>query len=144
MTPQILVCDDEPHVIRAISLRLSRADFDVKGVLDVDSCWRWLEQHSAPALLIIDDALPTPAATADFLARIRREQRFADLSVIRLVAGQDESFHEQFEFEDVLAKPFSSHELFESVCHMLGCDSGTLMAASQGPTSRGRGAFATV
>lgn len=136
MTPQILVCDDEPHVIRAISLKLSRADFDVKGVLDLDSCGRWLDQHSEPSLLIIDDSL---SGSAEFLTRIRRESRFADLSVIRLVSGHDESYTVPAEFEDLLAKPFSSHELFESVCRMLGCDTGTPVTSY-----RGRREFATV
>ena len=127
MTPQILVCDDEPHVIRAISLKLSRADFDVKGVLDLDSCSKWLEQHGRPALLIIDDSLPSTAVTEDFLSHLRHDSRFSDLAVIRLASSQEES-HSTSEFDDVVAKPFSAHELLESVCRMLGCESGVQLS----------------
>ena len=57
MTQEIIVCDDEPHIVRAISLKFTRAGFDVKGTSDAESCWRLLHRHQPPALLIVDETM---------------------------------------------------------------------------------------
>jgi DNA-binding response OmpR family regulator len=129
MDRQVVVCDGEPHVIRAISLRFTRADFDVKAATDADSCWRLLEAHPLVELLIISDSLPTTADTIELVRRIRGDAQRSRLPIVLLTSKSiDDAKNVEeltcLKFARILPKPFSPRELLATACELLGKESG--------------------
>lgn len=125
MTRRIVVCDDEPHIVRAISLKFSRAGFEVHSAFDTVSGWNLIRRVS-PELLITDYTMPGDTG-ADLVRRIRKDEAFADLPVIMLTArgfelADDASFMEELKLSAIAVKPFSPRELVSMVCDILGCD----------------------
>ena len=120
MDRQIIVCDDETHVIRAISMKFSRADFDVKGATDVESCWNLLCRSEVPSFLIVDDS---PASGPDGLELVRRVRNDARLAHVPIILLTEQSFDlyeykEQladYEIAQIVTKPFSPRELLDTV-----------------------------
>lgn len=123
MSPRIIVCDDEPHIVRAISLKFARAGFDVHGAADAESCWELLKKHP-PALLITDYTMPGQNG-AQLVRRIREDQALAELPVILLTARGFELVEQSGELDDLnlsamVTKPFSPRELVAKVYEILG------------------------
>ena len=58
MDRQIVVCDAEPHVVRAISLEIHASRFRCQSATEAESCWRLLHGHEPHELLIVSDELP--------------------------------------------------------------------------------------
>lgn len=130
MAPQIIVCDDEPHIIRAISLRFNRAGYNVKGATDVDSCWRMMVREDVPAFVIVDDTMATGPDGVELIRRLRADSRFVDVPVILTTEHNFDlyEYKEQladFDLADVIEKPFSPRELLETVQRFLGEEQGT-------------------
>lgn len=124
MDRQIVVCDAEPHVVRAISLKFMRADFDVKGATDIETCWRLLHGHEPQELLILSDALPSAQDTLQLIQLIRSDARLADLPIIMLTSTGLESIPQQAELANlnivhIVSKPFSPRELLALACDLL-------------------------
>jgi two-component system alkaline phosphatase synthesis response regulator PhoP len=125
MSRQIIVCDDELHIVRVISLKFTRAGFEVKGVADAESCWQLLSRNPCPALLIVDYLMPPGPNGPDLVRRIRNDSRLANLPVIMLTAKGFEiaDQHEllvNLKITEIVAKPFSPRELLVTVCRILG------------------------
>lgn len=123
MSDRILVCDDEPHIVRAISLKFARAGFDVQGASDAESCWELLHKHR-PALLITDYTMPGQNG-AELVRRIRGDETLADLPVIMLTARGFELAEQSGELDGLnlsamVTKPFSPRELVVKVYEILG------------------------
>jgi DNA-binding response OmpR family regulator len=125
MSPRIIVCDDEPHIVRAVSLKFSRAGFEVQGAADAEACWELLRKHP-PALLITDYTMPGENG-AQLVRRIRADETLADLPVIMLTARGLEFSDQTGELNDLnlsamMTKPFSPRELVVKVYEILGYD----------------------
>lgn len=140
MTHRIVVCDDEPHIVRAISLKFARAGFDVHGASDADSCWELLRKHP-PALLITDYTMPGQTG-ADLVRRIRTDETLSDLPVIMLTARGFELLEQSKEVSELglaamMVKPFSPRELVLKVYEILGLE-------AEPTTSRFRDSFSSV
>lgn len=125
MSSRIIVCDDEPHIVRAISLKFARAGFDVQGAADAEACWELLHKHP-PALLITDYTMPGQNG-AQLVARIRADETLADLPVILLTARGFELADQADELDAlklaaIVNKPFSPRELVVKVYEILGYD----------------------
>lgn len=123
MSHPIIVCDDEPHIVRAISLKFARAGFDVHGAADAEACWELLKKIS-PAALITDYTMPGLNG-AQLVQRIRATERLADLPVIMLTARGFELADQLGEIEGlnlsaIVTKPFSPRELVGKVYEILG------------------------
>lgn len=126
MAREIIVCDDEPHIIRAISLKLTRAGFDVKGATDAADCWKLLQHSEPPALLIVDDSLSN-ADGMSLVRRVRGEARLADLPIVVLTAHVFDLYEYKEQLMNdgvaqVLTKPFSPRELLCTVCGLVRQD----------------------
>lgn len=124
MNPQIVVCDDEQHVIRAISMKLSRADLDVHGATDVETCWQLLNRIHAPSFLIVDDFLPNGPDSLELVRRVRRNDQFSDLPIVLLTSDSfdlDEYKEQlaQYDIAQIMTKPFSPRQLLATVCRLL-------------------------
>ena len=71
MSHRIIVCDDEPHIVRAISLKFTRAGFDVHGAPDAETAWELLRREPS-AMLITDYTMPGMNG-ADLVRRVRAD-----------------------------------------------------------------------
>lgn len=132
MSQCIIVCDDEPHIVRAISLKFARAGFDVHGAADAEACWELMRRYP-PALLITDYTMPGLNG-AQLVRRIRADEAFAELPVIMLTARGFELAEETGELDGLnlsamVSKPFSPRELVVKVYAILGYESEPTTAA---------------
>ncbi len=132
MSQRIIVCDDEPHIVRAISLKFARAGFDVHGAADAESCWELMRRHP-PALLITDYTMPGMNG-AQLVRRIRADEALSDIPVIMLTARGFELAEQTGELDDLnlaamVSKPFSPRELVVKVYEILGYEAEPSTAA---------------
>lgn len=123
MSNTIIVCDDEPHIVRAISLKFTRAGFEVHGAPDAETAWELLHR-TTPAFLITDYTLPGING-AELVRRVRADATLAHLPVIMLTArgfefAEDLHIETELQLASVLMKPFSPRELVIKVCEVLG------------------------
>ena len=124
MAQQVIVCDDEPHIVRAISLKLTRAGFDVKGTANVESGWQLLNRSHDPALLIVDDSMPPGPTGIELVRRVRNHSQFVSLPVIILTAqgvnrDDEEELLDVLNVSQIIKKPFSPRELLETINRIL-------------------------
>lgn len=123
MSHRIIVCDDEPHIVRAISLKFTRAGFEVHGAPDAETGWELLHR-SPPAVLITDYTMPGMNG-ADLVRRVRADRTLADLPVIMLTArgfelNDQNDVATELGLAALVTKPFSPRELVMKVCEILG------------------------
>ena len=134
MTDQIIVCDDEPHIIRAISLKLTRAGFNVQGAIDADSCWKMLHRdHHQTTLLIVDDAMPDGGEGIELVERMRAENM--QIPVVVLSSLNADQFVRSGQavdlgIEQVVEKPFSPRKLLELVNDILQTEKAAPVVAT--------------
>lgn len=120
MTKKVLLIEDEPNIIEAVSFILSRAGLDVKthsnGHDAVDAV-----RARDPDLVILDIMLPGKNGF-DILQDIRADADLADLPVLMLTArGQekDRELAKRFGASRFMTKPFSNAEVLEVVRDMV-------------------------
>jgi len=120
VTKKILLIEDEPNIIEAVSFILSRAGLDVKthsnGHDAVDAV-----RARAPDLVILDIMLPGKNGF-DILQDIRADVDLADLPVLMLTARGQEKDRElatRFGVSRFMTKPFSNAEVLEAVRDMV-------------------------
>ena len=114
---RVVVCDDEPHITRAVSLKLRRAGFEVETHADGQSAWESI-RLDPPHLLVTDCQMPRMSGL-DLLRAMRRESGTADLPAIMLTGKGFELREEEMEAEmgpvRLFAKPFSPRGLLDAV-----------------------------
>ena len=113
MSYRIHICDDEPHIVLAVSLKFSKAGFQVTSASDGQAAWESI-QRQPPQLLITDLQMPRLDGLG-LIKRLRADPALHDLPVILLTAKgfeleEDELRHE-YGVNHVLCKPFSPREL---------------------------------
>ena len=123
MPHRIIVVDDEPHIVRAISLKFTRAGFEVHGAPDAEAGLELL--HRVPASLLITDFTMPGMNGAELVRRVRADAKLADLPVIMLTARgfeleEDTNIEAELGLAAVVMKPFSPRELVVKVCELLG------------------------
>jgi two-component system, OmpR family, alkaline phosphatase synthesis response regulator PhoP len=117
MTKRILLCDDEPHILRAAEFKFKRAGYDVICANDGQEGWEQIEQRR-PDIVVTDCQMPRLSGLG-LAERIRDTPATADLPVIMLSAKGFElplaDLRAQFGIRYLMAKPFSPRELFARV-----------------------------
>lgn len=115
MDRTVLVIEDEPNIIEAISFILSRDGWRVvthsNGVDAVEAV-----AARAPDLVILDVMLPGRSGF-DILRDLRAEGSTADLPILMLTARgqtQDREMAESLGASMFMAKPFSNSEVLEA------------------------------
>src|SRR5262249_9062667 len=118
----ILVCDDEIHIVRAVSMKLAKGGFEVDVAHDGQQAWEAIERH-APQMLISDYQMPRLNGL-ELCRRIRRTPELRDLPIVLLTAkGLELDFDElsrELWLTRVMSKPFSPRELLQTVEATLG------------------------
>ncbi|MFI5262844.1 MAG: response regulator transcription factor [Candidatus Limnocylindrales bacterium] len=129
----ILVVDDDPKIVRLVSLYLERAGYDVVGVGDGHAALAELARRP-PALVILDVMLPG----VDGLSVLDRIRRAGDTPVVMLSArgtADDRITGLEGGADDYVAKPFSPAELVLRVTRVLERTGRT--AATEAPLISG-------
>lgn len=120
MNKKVLLIEDEPNIIEAVSFILSRDGWEVKthsnGHDAIDAV-----RNRTPDLIILDVMLPGKSGF-DILKEIRSDQQFAQTPVLMLTArGQvkDREMAEKAGASRYMTKPFSNAEVLDAVRSMV-------------------------
>ncbi len=109
----ILLCDDEPAILKAAEFKLRGAGFRVITAGDGEAAWE-AACRECPDLIISDYQMPRLDGIG-LLRRLRADARFAALPVIMLTAKGLEldkrMLREALGVADVMVKPFSPREI---------------------------------
>ena len=113
MSYHIHVCDDEPHIVLAVSLKFSKAGFQVTSANDGQAAWESI-QRQPPQMLITDLQMPRLDGLG-LIKRLRADPVLHDLPVILLTAKgfelEEDEIRNEYGVSHVLCKPFSPREL---------------------------------
>ncbi|MDJ0823110.1 MAG: response regulator [Paracoccaceae bacterium] len=116
MTGHVLVIEDEPNIIEAISFVLSRdgwrVDTHANGVDAVEKV-----REKSPDVLILDVMLPGKSGY-DILRELREDDEFVALPVLMLTArgqNRDREMAERAGVSRFMTKPFSNAEVLEAL-----------------------------
>ena len=122
MQPQILICDDEVHILRATEFKLRRAGYDVATASDGEEAWETI-QARRPSLLITDYQMPRLSGS-ELIERVRSREQTSDLPIILLTGKEMELSREEvmrkWGLLAMLGKPFSPRRLVQTVARVLG------------------------
>lgn len=130
---KILVCDDEPHILRAAEFKFRRAGYDVTCASDGQQAWECIES-SRPDAVITDCQMPRLNGI-ELAQRIHDDERTRGIPVLMLTAKGFELSQEKLRAEchivEVLSKPFSPRELLERVDRLFDATEGALDEAGK-------------
>jgi DNA-binding response OmpR family regulator len=121
MSYHIHVCDDEPHIVLAVSSKFAKAGFHVTTANDGQAAWESI-QRQPPQLLITDLQMPRLDGLG-LIKRLRETPELRDLPVILLTAKGfelEEEIRNEYGVEHVRCKPFSPRELVALANTLLG------------------------
>ena len=120
MTKSVVIIEDEPYIVEALSFLLEREGLTVSSYSDGAGSVDFIANHS-PDLVILDIMLPNVSGM-QILEEIRRSQKLSELPVLMLTAkGQKK---DQLAAEDAgvslfMTKPFANDELVANVWELL-------------------------
>lgn len=121
MGKEVLLIEDEPNIIEAISFILSRDGWTVHTHANGHDAAQ-VVRDKAPDVVILDVMLPGRSGY-DILGELRETPETADLPVMMLTArGQtkDREMAERLGATRFMTKPFSNAEVLESVRALAG------------------------
>ena len=113
MSYHIHVCDDEPHIVLAVSLKFTKSGFRVTSDNNGESAWESI-LRDPPQLLITDLQMPRMDGL-ELIKRMRSDPNLKDIPVILLTAKgfelDEDELRSEYRIQQVLPKPFSPREL---------------------------------
>lgn len=116
----ILVVDDEVHIIKVLTLKLTNAQFEVLAASDGREALAKIEE-SVPDLVITDYSMPEMTGL-ELVKRLRTDPRTEQVPVIMLT-GRGQTVEEGEEMPRInvlMSKPFSPREILHQVETLLG------------------------
>ncbi|MEM9702624.1 MAG: response regulator [Planctomycetota bacterium] len=123
---RIVVCDDEPHITLAVSLKLRQAGFEVETFPDGQAAWESVEANP-PAALVTDCQMPRLNGL-DLLRRMRAEPSTAQTPAVMLTGKGFELSPDDLERQLgpalLFCKPFSPRDLLATVERLVNCPTG--------------------
>lgn len=120
-SPQILVLDDEPLVLRALQLQLDRFGFEVQTADNPDAALAMLQSEAYDAI-ICDNNMPSMTGT-EFLKSIRNLYPSMMRFMLTGSAPVDENGSEDLEslaVVEVFRKPCQVAQMADSILKALG------------------------
>ena len=122
MTKQLLLCDDEIHILRAAEIKLARAGYEVRVAHDGQEAWEAILKEK-PDALVTDIQMPR-CDGLELTRRVRGNPETKDLPIVMLTAKglefERETVIREFGIIDVLPKPFSPRELVRLIQQIFG------------------------
>ena len=119
--PKVLLVEDEPNIVEALSFLLSREGLSVTAHSNGADAAR-VAQDAAPDLVILDVMLPNKSGF-DILRELRAAPGTADLPVMMLTAkgqNKDREKAEEAGANLFMTKPFSNADIVAGVKRLLG------------------------
>lgn len=117
MSHLIYVCDDDSHIVRAISMKLRKAGFEVACYPDGFACWEDV-QVRAPHMIITDLQMPRMNGL-ELCGKIRDFPDTQTIPVTLLTGKGFEFDHKEYmdtlKITNVMVKPFSPKKLLTQV-----------------------------
>ena len=120
MTPQILIVDDEPFMLRLLEASLKKGGFNVASCRSGEVALEWAAER-APALVILDLMMPGLDGL-ETLRYMRLLPALRDVPVIMLTAKGHQLAQvaaEECGVQVFLTKPFSPSQLLEETKRLL-------------------------
>lgn len=128
MADHVLLCDDEPYILRAAEFKLRRAGLEVFTASDGESGWDAIK-NDIPAVVVTDLQMPRLDGLG-LAARIRENEFTHDLPVILLTAKGFElprdEVRQQLRLAHIMVKPFSPRELVSVVQELIAATTETV------------------
>lgn len=121
MSGKILIAEDEPYIVDALSFVLSQAGHTVSAESDGGEVLEALRK-TRPDVLILDLMLPTKNGF-EILKELKTGTEFSQLPVLVLTAkgqAKDRAMAEQLGADAFIAKPFSNSEVVQRVEQLVG------------------------
>lgn len=122
MTHRIHICDDEPHILLAVSLKFSKSGFEVTTANDGEAAWKSI-QSQPPHLIITDLQMPRLDGLG-LIKRLRADPALHDLPVILLTAKgfelDEDELRDEYGVQHLICKPFSPRQLVSLTNSLLG------------------------
>ena len=121
MGKKVLLIEDEPNIIEAVSFILSRDGWEVTTHANGHDAMDAVRRR-APHLIILDVMLPGKSGY-DILSEMREDAEFAETPVLMLTArGQtrDREMAERAGADRYMTKPFSNADVLDAVRAMVG------------------------
>jgi two-component system alkaline phosphatase synthesis response regulator PhoP len=117
MGHRILICDDEPHIALAVSMKFRNAGFEVLTARNGQEAWE-LILNGPPDALITDCTMPRMDGL-ELCRRIRSIPGLRDLPIFLLTARGLELdpfvITNELRISKLILKPFSPRDLFHDV-----------------------------
>jgi two-component system, OmpR family, alkaline phosphatase synthesis response regulator PhoP len=117
MGHRILICDDEPHIALAVSMKFRNAGYEVLSTRNGQEAWE-LILKSPPDALITDCTMPRMDGL-ELCRRIRKIPSLHDLPIFLLTARGLELdpfiITNELRISKLILKPFSPRDLFRDV-----------------------------
>lgn len=117
MARQVLLCDDEFHILKAAEFKFKKADFDVRLASDGQEAWEMI-QESKPDIVITDYQMPRMDGI-ELAERIHNDPSTTHIPMIMLTAKGFELSHDElinkYGICSVNTKPFSPRALVQQV-----------------------------
>ena len=123
MAKKILIADDEPNIVKLLSLRLKANNYNVVGA--PDGVYAVSQAHAEkPDLIILDIRMPAGDGITVY-ENLKSSAATMNIPIIFITAHpNDEIRNKVFEMGaiDFIAKPFDDQELLAKVKKVLGED----------------------
>jgi CheY-like chemotaxis protein len=117
----ILIADDEPHIVRALSFVFERDGYTVETASDGDAALQKIKE-TKPRIVFLD--LIMPKMTGDEICRaIKLDEQLKDIHIVILTCkGQelDRELSISSGADSFITKPFSPKEVLKIVKDILG------------------------
>ena len=121
MKRKILVVDDEPQIVRLLSLRLKAKSFDVVSAYDGYQCVQ-VAKEELPDLILLDIKMPLGGGIKAF-EKMKSISSTSNIPVIFITAFPSEEVKKlvmEMGAEDFVSKPFNSDLLIDKINRVLG------------------------
>ncbi len=113
----ILIVEDTRAERQMSSALLSHAGFNVAIAEDAESAWKWIEEHDAPNLILLDIIMPGESGL-DLCRRIREHDKYKDSPVL-FCSSKSEEFDRFWAMRqggnEYITKPYQPKNLIEKV-----------------------------
>lgn len=120
MDTDILIAEDEPSILEALSFVLQRAGWTVQAVTDGEAVMSAIRRMQ-PRILVLDIMMPKRSGF-EVLKQIRTEPATRELPVLVLTAKgqqQDRRVAEELGADGFVTKPYSNADVVDAVRTLL-------------------------
>ncbi len=120
MGTDILIAEDEPSILEALSFVLQRAGWSVQSVTDGEAVISAV-RHMQPRILVLDIMMPKRSGF-EVLKQLRADTATRELPVLVLTAKgqqQDKRVAEELGADRFVTKPYSNADVVDAVRALL-------------------------